>query len=385
MRSQTKELGDGLVPILHHFGVETERQLILDVVLLYKKHGLLGTNLLHIMLRLCLINLVYPVNDSDVRIAVQHHTPGKGVLVKDTVDRISSIQGAIFSFLNPRGGTNCVRHQWAMQLWPSVRESAEDRTAAIVLILNSCVELATGDLACLVEAQQTAEKAFTALTEQEDHIRTILRPDLLDAVVDLVQRSTVHHLPQQPAPGLDFFMQAAAAATRGNQHGSKHGAVLVHNGRAVTTGFNHWIFDFKKKKRVVHAEVHALVNFFKQSTGEGSGSSTSAGSGSSTSEEKSAPLYSRLDACIHRRSRARGGAEDKKKAGVWSIWIVELAAHGLGYESAHPCPQCNKALMSCGVSVAHFSTTAGARQRVVNHNPGMVCESLQIALQSECK
>jgi deoxycytidylate deaminase len=366
-----------LLPILRYYGIETERQIVLDAVLMCKKHGLLRISLLHILLRLCLRTIAAPLDDSEALIAAHRQTTGALAEVRDTVDRMCSIQGVIFSFLCA-GGTKCFRHRWAMQLWPFIRSLDHQKSESIILLLHSCVELATINDRAAAEARQTARHAFAALTEQQDHIRTIVQPAFLETIFSILQKDGTAQIlkSQQPVPqGLNIFLQAAAAATRGNQRGSKHGAVLVHNGHAVSTGFNHWIFDYKKKKRVIHAEVHALVNFFKQSNRGVTVSESTATAGTTQ------VLQSRLNACI--RPEGELLSTDAAKE-VWSIWIVELSPHGLGYESAHPCPQCNKALMCCGISTAYFSTTAGVRQRRITHNPAMVCESLQIALQSEC-
>ena len=209
------------------------------------------------------------------------------------------------------------------------------------------------------------------------------------ALIEALHKCCGLNMALKTPPELGYFLQAAAEAQNGNQKGPKHGAVLVHGKRIVAKGFNHWVFDFSGKKRVVHAEVHALVNFFKQSrdqvmpTGE--------------------PSLSPLDACLRRGTSdipapglavAAAGlcppkyTQAQKQAQIdeeWSIWIVELSKDGLGYDSSQPCPQCNKALISCGVAAVHYSTRAGVRSRRVRYDPALRCESIHIALQSELR
>jgi tRNA(Arg) A34 adenosine deaminase TadA len=130
-----------------------------------------------------------------------------------------------------------------------------------------------------------------------------------------------------------FFLKAAAEAMRGDQFGSKHGAVLTRDGRYAAHGRNHRFASARDARvRVMHSEIHAICR-----------------------------LPSPAD--------ARG----------CECWVVELDGQGVGYEEAVPCPMCNKGLIRLGVRRVHFSSHAGVRSEALAHKPALACESLEAA------
>jgi hypothetical protein len=66
--------------------------------------------------------------------------------------------------------------------------------------------------------------------------------------------------------------------------------------------------------------------------------------------------------------------------GVSEVFVVELDAHGVGYEEAVPCPQCSTALCNAGVRRASFSSHSGVRSTRMAHRRGLPAETLLIAL-----
>lgn len=131
------------------------------------------------------------------------------------------------------------------------------------------------------------------------------------------------------------FLQAAAAASRGDQWGSKHGAVLVAaDGRFLAAGHNHR-FGVPREQhiRTMHSEVHALVQLPSLAAAAGS-----------------------------------------------ECYIVELDGHACGYEEAVPCPMCQRALCRTGVGKATFSSHAGLKTLPVTHKPDLSCAALDAAL-----
>ena len=131
-----------------------------------------------------------------------------------------------------------------------------------------------------------------------------------------------------------FFLKAASEAMKGDQFGSKHGAVLTRAGRYAAHGRNHRFASAGDARvRVMHSEVHAIV---------------------------------RLPSL-----EAAAGCE---------CWVVELDGHGVGYEEAVPCPMCNKAVHRLGMVRVHYSSHAGVKSEPVAHRPHLVCESLEAAL-----
>jgi pentatricopeptide repeat protein len=137
-----------------------------------------------------------------------------------------------------------------------------------------------------------------------------------------------------------FFLKAAFEAMKGDQFGSKHGAVLTVGGRYASHGRNHrFAVPDDRHIRVMHSEIHALV-------------------------------------------RMPGGPEAAQGA---DCWIVELDGEGVGYEEAVPCPMCNKGLHRIGVAHAHYSGHAGVETvRVAQGGTGnaeLACESLEAALR----
>ena len=107
---------------------------------------------------------------------------------------------------------------------------------------------------------------------------------------------------------------AYKCALLGDQLGAKHGAVLFDkNDRVLSVGWNHrYDCGKKSKKKVIHAEVHAMLQV------------------SDTSLFKDA-----------------------------TIFILESHARGSCFCNAHPCPSCNNVLTNFGVKQAVFTTDNG--------------------------
>jgi len=133
-----------------------------------------------------------------------------------------------------------------------------------------------------------------------------------------------------------FFLKAAYEASKGDQFGSKHGAVLTKHGRYLSHGHNHryGVAGEEGHIRVMHSEVHALV---------------------------------KLDSL----AAAEGG----------EMWIVELDGVGVGYEEAVACIMCTKAATRVGIAAQHFSSHSGVRRLTTSHRPSVVCETLDLALR----
>ncbi|GMH91110.1 hypothetical protein TrVE_jg5045 [Triparma verrucosa] len=99
----------------------------------------------------------------------------------------------------------------------------------------------------------------------------------------------------------------------GDQEGSKHGAVLISkNNKIISLGWNHRytvpVNSKKVRKKVIHAEVHAIL-------------------------------------------RAEEDIEGS------TIFICESG--GGKYETAHPCPNCNNVLTKLGIKQAIYTVTTG--------------------------
>jgi hypothetical protein len=132
-----------------------------------------------------------------------------------------------------------------------------------------------------------------------------------------------------------FFLKAAYEASKGDQFGSKHGAVLTKGGRFLSAGHNHrYGVPGDAHVRVMHSEVHALVK-------------------------------------LPDLAAAAGG----------ELWIVELDGEGVGYEEGVACVMCTKAATRVGVGVQHFSSHSGVRRLTISHKPSVQCESLELALR----
>ena len=132
-----------------------------------------------------------------------------------------------------------------------------------------------------------------------------------------------------------FFLKAAYEASKGDQFGSKHGAVITRGGVYLSHGHNHrYGVEGDKHIRVMHSEVHALV---------------------------------KLDSL----AAAEGG----------EMWIVELDGVGVGYEEAVACIMCTKAATRVGIAAQHFSSHSGVRRLTTSHRPSVVCETLDLALR----
>jgi hypothetical protein len=133
------------------------------------------------------------------------------------------------------------------------------------------------------------------------------------------------------------FLKAAWEAGKGDQHGSKHGAVIADaSWRVLSHGRNHRFgVPGDSHVRVMHSEVHALVRLEKKGVQP-----------------------------PHREAR---------------VLIVELDGTGVGYELATPCAMCAKALCATGTGGALFTSHVGLTSTPVHHKPELSCESLDSA------
>ncbi|RYG53846.1 hypothetical protein EON66_07960 [archaeon] len=157
---------------------------------------------------------------------------------------------------------------------------------------------------------------------------------LRDAGVISAADASITHPPGSQA---SCYLAAAAEAAKGNQYGSKHGAVLVKDGRVLALGHNHrYATRGNPHVRVMHAEVHALIQ-------------------------------------LPTEQHARGT----------ECYIVELDAEGIGYEEAIPCPMCQTALCQLGVAKAHYSSHSGIITVPVSYRPHLHCETYTMALARE--
>ena len=94
-----------------------------------------------------------------------------------------------------------------------------------------------------------------------DTLYTHMQPAFLRRMVAAgVLEDSPSLLAAEPNSDKWCFLTAAAEAAKGDQFGSKHGAVLTKDGVAVTTGRNHrYAPAGDAHVRVMHSEVHALV------------------------------------------------------------------------------------------------------------------------------
>ncbi len=166
---------------------------------------------------------------------------------------------------------------------------------------------------------------------------TVLQPGMLHtlgALGILSPGAVAEALTAPPSTPKWFFLKAAYEASRGDQFGSKHGAVLTVGGVALAWGRNHrYRAAGESHVRVMHSEVHC---------------------------------FTRLPTLEH----ARGG----------ELWIVELDGQGLGYEEAIACVMCTKGSTRLGIARQHFSSHGGVKSLGVSHRAEVQCESLALAL-----
>jgi len=172
---------------------------------------------------------------------------------------------------------------------------------------------------------------------RREDLYAVLQPGMLQALaragVITVRESNEALLAPENTPKW-FFLKAAYEAGKGDQFGSKHGAVLVKGGKYLSHGHNHRFgLPGDAHIRVMHSEVHALVK-------------------------------------LGDLQEALGG----------EFWIVELDGEGVGYEEAVACIMCTKAATRVGIVAQNFSSHTGVRRQNIGHKP-VVCESLDMALK----
>ena len=128
---------------------------------------------------------------------------------------------------------------------------------------------------------------------------------------------------------MECVLAAAHLARRGDQHGAQHGCIVVEHppsssdadkGRLLGAGWNHYQKDSakNKKRRLVHAEVHALTDAIAK--------------------------------------RGEEGAFDAFTRST--VWIVELLGE-VGYDDAFPCPKCEGMLRATGLREVRHTSGAG--------------------------
>lgn len=203
-----------------------------------------------------------------------------------------------------------------------------------------------------------------------------------------------------------FFLKSVYEGMKGDQFGSKHGAVLTSASSApdaasasssssapaaavnpspaaqpssttyLSHGRNHrFAVQGDKHVRVMHSEVHALVRYLER---EGKARIGTAASSSSAITWTKGSNSSSSSAGAS--SAAAGGGVGGPAAGC-ECWIVELDGQGVGYEEAVPCPMCNKGLHMLGVSKVHYSSHCGVKSEVLRYKPELNCESYEMALK----
>jgi hypothetical protein len=179
------------------------------------------------------------------------------------------------------------------------------------------------------------------------------------------------------------FLTAASEAAKGDQQGSKHGAVLRKRRRGgggaggaaaataadsgdddgsawevLATGHNHrYGVPGDRHLRVMHAEVHAMVQVAEARAAKVAASAASAAAAAAAADDDGEPTVA--------------GAE---------CFIVELDGRGVGYEEAAPCSMCQTGLCQLGVAMAHFSSHSGLVSQPVNHKPALQCDTYAMAL-----
>lgn len=119
-----------------------------------------------------------------------------------------------------------------------------------------------------------------------------------------------------------------------------YGAVLTDtNGLVISAGYNHRYDvggDDRSKRKIVHAEVHALLQNQAQLRGAG---------------------------------------------GV--MYVVQVEPAGAHFMNATPCVMCTSALSKFGVKLCCFTKTEGRSGRLkISHNPSVDTGSLDIAKRS---
>ena len=249
-----------------------------------------------------------------------------------------------------------------------------------------------------------------------------MQPQFLSRLVSLGVLEDSPILLQAPeATDKWCFLTAAAQAARGDQQGSKHGAVLRAGPRVLAMGHNHrYAVTNDAHLRVMHAEIHALVKVEEERR---RGLLPVAG----TPQEVPAVRHAEAPAQLERQAGqhaevpsvqdakmssgqhnpssttslvpppAAGASEQHSAASPTSyaaeqpsmtstvlgseVFIVELDGHGVGYEEAAPCAMCQTGLCQLGVSMVHYSSHAGLITQAVSHKPSLRCQTYAMALQ----
>jgi len=172
-----------------------------------------------------------------------------------------------------------------------------------------------------------------------EDLYSVLQPSMLHALVRagvMTAADVSSQLTASPDTPKFFFLKAAFEASRGDQFGSKHGAVLARGGKYLSHGRNHRFgTEGSSHVRVMHSEVHCVCK-------------------------------------LKSLEEARGG----------EFWIVELDGVGVGYEEAVACIMCTKGATRLGVVAQHFSSHSGVKSLKIGHkgDQGITCESLDMAL-----
>ena len=204
-----------------------------------------------------------------------------------------------------------------------------------------------------------------------------------------------------------FVSLAARAALRGRQRGSKHGCVLVscsdgggdggdgggdgtaracETGTVIAVGYNHPYYDGAESELTRGSNAGGGAEASRgtkrpRAAGTRNGERYEQQSADTRHRRKQRQrqkprgrrkrvCHAEIHALVHATAHIDAGAGAGAGAGSTSaqlhLWLVELGEGGGGYEDAQPCPQCNKALLRCGVRAVHHTTSSGGGLRTIH-------------------
>lgn len=241
-----------------------------------------------------------------------------------------------------------------------------------------------------------------------ERLYEIMQPAFIQRLGDahIFNEKEVHTLLHaEPNTTKWFFLKAAYEAMKGDQFGSKHGAVLIKDDKYVSYGHNHRFgVPDELHLRVMHSEIHSIVRMCTETLNGGrhwKGKMVHKPSAFSTQRTvipSNDISLLRSTATSALSSIGKEETRDSKEETIsiqnipstlfsWSdfigseIFIVELDGLSIGYECAIPCPMCNKGLIKVGISKAYYSSLDGIETAVIRHRADIVCESLDLSLK----
>ena len=264
-------------------------------------------------------------------------------------------------FATPAGRFASARHRKAGALIGGLRSGVPTlalNARSYVLALKAAV-----GAGAVADARSLFAEALSSGALARDTLYAHAQPAFIRELASLgVIEAGDDLLAAEPGSPKDAFLLAAAAAGRGDQHGSKHGAAVVRGGRVLSVGHNHRFgLPGDPHFRVMHAEVHALVQLMPPLASAAAATMDS--------------IKGHIPECVSKEDHA---AAADRVAGC-DVYIVELDGHGVGYEEAVPCPMCQSVVCALGVGRALYSSHSGIVTAPCNHKPELQCVSFQMA------